>query len=107
MRYFVTWEIDKYAETPEEAALEAFGHMNRPGTSATFFTVYDDRGDGVSVDLQELCAVGPKAVPADLAEAATDELGRPYVCKGCARPEIECSASPCAGVIADRGEEED
>lgn len=25
-----------------------------------------------------------------------------YTCRGCGRPEEECSVNPCAGVIADR-----
>ena len=53
-RYLVTWEIDIEADTPEAAALEAFAHMQRPGTTANFFTVYDERGDGTSVDLEAL-----------------------------------------------------
>jgi predicted RecB family endonuclease len=38
----------------------------------------------------------------DLGEAATDGLGRPYVCDACGRPEADCSAAPCPGVVADR-----
>lgn len=37
--YRVTWEIDISASSPLEAAREAFGHMQRPGTTATVFEV--------------------------------------------------------------------
>ena len=53
--YRVTWEIDSEAETPLEAAKEAFRHMQEPGTTANFFTVREQRkyARSVIVDLQE------------------------------------------------------
>jgi len=51
--YVVSWEIDISAATPEAAAREAFSHMQRPGTTATCFTVTDEAGDSTSVDLLE------------------------------------------------------
>lgn len=38
-------------------------------------------------------------------EVAEIELvPEPFRCKGCGRPEPDCSAEPCGDVIADRGE---
>lgn len=51
--YRVEWEIDSEAETPLAAALEAFGHMQEPGTTATVFKVYDEGGNATTVDLEE------------------------------------------------------
>lgn len=31
-------------------------------------------------------------------------VAEPFRCKGCGRPEPDCSADPCGDVIADRGE---
>lgn len=37
--------------------------------------------------------------------AAIDSAtGEPFRCKGCGRPEDDCSADPCPDVIEDRGE---
>ena len=33
-----------------------------------------------------------------------DEGARPYTCRACGRPELECSANPCPQVVTDRGE---
>lgn len=50
----VTWEIDAFnAETPREAAQEAFAVMQRPGTSATYFTVRGSDGSVTEIDLRE------------------------------------------------------
>lgn len=40
-RYSVTWEIDVDADDPVAAAREAFGHMQRPGTTATTFDLVE------------------------------------------------------------------
>lgn len=50
--YLVTWEIDAEAESPREAAQEAFDAMQREDTWATVFTVEDlDTGKKVLIDL--------------------------------------------------------
>ncbi len=54
--YFVTWEIDVFdVTTPREAAEQAFAAMQRRGTMATAFKVYqhDGNGEPVLVDLLE------------------------------------------------------
>lgn len=53
-RFFVTWEIDVEAESPLDAARQAFAIMQKPGTSANCFKVFadDDSGDFVPVDLE-------------------------------------------------------
>lgn len=51
--YNVTWEIDIDADTPEEAAREARRYQ-REGTWVGVFNVFDERGDGHHVDLDEL-----------------------------------------------------
>lgn len=59
-RYLVTWEIDiEDADSPEDAARQAFAHMQRPGTSANVFKVKTRDASGVcqgitTVDLDEL-----------------------------------------------------
>ncbi|TAA54603.1 hypothetical protein [Shinella sp. JR1-6] len=53
-RYLVMWEIDVVeACSPRHAARQAFEIMQRPGTTATSFTVieFDSGGEAVSVDL--------------------------------------------------------
>lgn len=51
--FHVTWEIDVYAETPREAAEQAFAHMQRVGTTANYFSVQDQDGYGSWIDLSE------------------------------------------------------
>lgn len=51
--FHVTWEIDVYAETPREAAEQAFAHMQRVGTTANYFLVQDQDGFKTYVDLCE------------------------------------------------------
>lgn len=41
MRYFVIWEMDIDADTPEEAALKAFNIHRDPASIATVFDVVD------------------------------------------------------------------
>lgn len=52
-RFHVVWEIDIYAETPREAAKQAFAHMQRLNTTANYFEVYDQDGEKNIVDLME------------------------------------------------------
>lgn len=40
--YYVTWEIHIDAETPEDAAREAFAIVNEKGTEATVFLVQEE-----------------------------------------------------------------
>ena len=49
----IVWEIDLHAETPREAAEEAFRIMQRPDTMATVFDVTDETGNTYRVDLME------------------------------------------------------
>jgi hypothetical protein len=52
-QYLVEWRIDIEADSPREAAEEAFRIMQEPDTSATCFDVIEKDGDGSStyVDL--------------------------------------------------------
>ena len=52
-RFHVVWEIDIYAETPREAAMQAFAHMQRSGTTANYFEVFDQDGNKTNIDLEE------------------------------------------------------
>ena len=52
-RFHVVWEIDIYAETPREAAEQAFAHMQRVNSTANYFEVYDQDGVRSIVDLME------------------------------------------------------
>lgn len=50
--YRVQWEVDAFdAETPQEAAQEAFAAMRRAGSTATCFTVLGNDGQTFEVDL--------------------------------------------------------
>ena len=50
----VTWEIDVTAESPRDAARQAFLIQRDPGfTLATVFLVGCENGDRVTVDLSE------------------------------------------------------
>ena len=50
----VTWEIDVDAESPQEAAREAFSTMLDPDNEyLPCFTVKDERGNVLTVDLQD------------------------------------------------------
>lgn len=53
--YRIEWTIDLDGATPREAAQKAFEIMQRPGTTATYFTVkeFDSPADAVDVDLLE------------------------------------------------------
>jgi len=53
-RYLVQWEIDSDAESPIEAAREAWAAMRRHDSIANYFTVKDTRtGEAIGVDLLE------------------------------------------------------
>lgn len=58
--YRITWEIDVFAPTPRDAARQAFGHMQRPGTTATVFDVADSRGNLTRVDLLDDAPAAPR-----------------------------------------------
>ncbi len=51
--YRVVWEIDVEAESPHDAARQAFSHMQRQGTTTNCFEVYDQNGNHTQVDLLE------------------------------------------------------
>jgi hypothetical protein len=51
--YNVSWEIDIDADSPREAAEKARAIQLRDASTATVFMVFNDRGDGVQVDLLE------------------------------------------------------
>ena len=52
-RFRVEWCCDFYAETHREAAEEAWEAMRREGSTANYFTVFDQDNDGRTVDLSE------------------------------------------------------
>lgn len=52
-RYRVVWVIDLHAETPQEAAKEAWATMQEPGSTACYFEVTDQDGNKTTVDLLE------------------------------------------------------
>lgn len=52
-RYRVVWEIDLYAETPEDVAKMAVEIQQKPDSIAHVFTVIDRKGQTVNVDLDE------------------------------------------------------
>lgn len=52
-RYLVTWEIDIYADSPQEAAEKAWDHIRHPDSTANVFNVIDKDGDMTTVDLEE------------------------------------------------------
>lgn len=56
--FLVTWQIDIEAETPEDAAREAFRAQRDPDSIATVFEVQERTKDGhsepIRVDLEEV-----------------------------------------------------
>lgn len=52
-RYLVTWEIDIYADSPQEAAEKAWDHMRASDSTANVFNVIDKDGGKTTVDLEE------------------------------------------------------
>lgn len=55
-RFLVTWTIDSDAETPEEAAQEAWAAMRRESSIANVFDVVDHAGVVTTVDMDTLSA---------------------------------------------------
>lgn len=51
--YSVSWEIELDAETPQDAAREAWKIMRLTDSSANCFTVCDDEGNVTRIDLQK------------------------------------------------------
>lgn len=51
--FHVVWEIDIHADTPREAAEQAFAVMQRSGTLANYFEVFDQDGVQTDIDLDE------------------------------------------------------
>lgn len=59
--YRVEWSIDiDSATSPEDAARQAFAHMQRPGTMATVFDVYEHDGDGEATRVDLLDEPAPE-----------------------------------------------
>lgn len=56
-RYHVVWEIDIEAESPREAAEEAWAIMCHPDSNANYFEVFDQNGDKTNVDLMDEAGV--------------------------------------------------
>lgn len=61
--YLVTWQIEVYADTPEDAARQALAIQRDSGSLATCFTVAEKTPDGdlfiedeTFVDLEEECS---------------------------------------------------
>jgi len=52
--YLVTWEVDIYAHTAEEAAAKAQKMQRDPDSIATVFTVLEHDGNGVAVSVDLL-----------------------------------------------------
>ena len=50
--YRVTWEIDVEADSPQEAAAEAHRLVRKPDTTATVYSVLNQKtGEGATIDL--------------------------------------------------------
>lgn len=52
-RFHIVWEIDEYAETPQQAAEKAWKHMRSSYSTACYFEVFDQDGNKTNVDLME------------------------------------------------------
>lgn len=83
MAYFhVQWEIDIEADTPEEAARQAWAHMRRHDSTANAFMVWREGADeGISVDLSELDQAQPDPTMAmhNALEELLDNRNRDYL----------------------------
>lgn len=51
--YLVQWEINITADSPREAAQQAWHSMQSSGSTACVFDVIDEKGSKVRVDLME------------------------------------------------------
>ena len=58
MNYRVSWEIDIDADSPREAAERALEIQRRPDSIATVFTVRDETGKSIEVDLDSNASDG-------------------------------------------------
>lgn len=61
--YHVIWEIDTTANSPLDAAQQAFEHAQRHDTTATVFDVIDEHGEKTRIDLQDAFDAGEKVRP--------------------------------------------
>jgi hypothetical protein len=53
MNYLVTWEIDIEADSAHDAAEMALEIQRRPDSTAIVFTVRDETGESIEVDLDD------------------------------------------------------
>ena len=67
--YRVSWEIDIDADSPRDAAEKAVEIQRRPDSIATVFTVWDDTGESIEIDLDE-----NSSAPGDESPAPGDTL---------------------------------
>lgn len=58
MDFLVTWSIDITADTPEEAAREAWRYLRKEDSTANVFVVFGDAMEPVHVDLTEIGIAG-------------------------------------------------
>lgn len=52
--YVATWQMEIEADSPEDAARQAWEHMRRPDSTANVFDVIGEGGGTARVDLTEL-----------------------------------------------------
>ena len=52
--YVATWQIEIDADSPEDAARQAWEHMRRPDSRANVFDIISEDGSSARVDLTEL-----------------------------------------------------
>ena len=52
--YVATWQMEIEADTPEDAARQAWGHMRREDSTANVFEIIAEDGERARVDLTEL-----------------------------------------------------
>ena len=55
-RHSVVWRIDIYAESPADAAKQAWEAMRNPDSIANYFEVFNADRAHTNVDLSEYCA---------------------------------------------------
>lgn len=75
--YRVTWEMDIDADTPEDAARQAWAYMRQRGSEATVFTVTAAGAGPVEVDLCELvpgCYHAPDEPCGPTCDGGVDEV---------------------------------
>jgi hypothetical protein len=59
--FLVEWSIDLEADSAEDAARQAWALMRGEDSTANSFRVYDEDGNPVTVDLQELDEIAATA----------------------------------------------